>query len=244
MPGGGVLTIETAAVDIGKDSGGNDAGISPGIYALLTVSDRGQGMKRDTLERIFEPFFTTKPVGQGTGLGLSIVYGIVTQHSGTIHVRSEWGTGTLFSIYLPIIETIIPKKSVSTLERRHVAEGTETILIAEDDMMVRKYMSMILKEHGYKVLEAADGEEALRIFETKKDAIDLLLLDVVMPRVNGKAVFDNAIQLKPGIKALFMSGYTADIIHKKGLREEGVHFISKPVVQQELMEKIRELLGQ
>lgn len=242
MPGGGILTIETSIASISKDSA-VDTGMKPGSYALFKVTDVGQGMTREIIERIFEPFFTTKGVGQGTGLGLSIVYGIVTQHAGHIHVKSEPGKGTVFSVYLPLIEgaaaEVIEKQATGSTG---VTLGTETILLAEDDKTVRGFMSTALKEHGYSVIEASDGQEALKAFEAHKDRIDLLLLDVVMPGMNGKLVYEGAQKLTPGVKAIFMSGYTADILHKKGLREEGVNFISKPVVQHELMKKVRQLL--
>lgn len=245
MPGGGILGIETSITAVGQDSGGKDSGMKTGSYALLRVTDVGQGMTKEVSERIFDPFFTTKGVGEGTGLGLSIVYGIISQHGGHIHVRSEPGKGTVFSIYLPLI-TARGFEAVDENPTRAavVTRGTETILLAEDDETVRKFMSMILSDRGYRVIEAADGQEALRTFERYKDTIDLLLLDVVMPKMNGKVVFDGAEKLKPGVKAIFMSGYTADILHRKGLREEGVHFISKPVIQQELMNKMRELLDE
>lgn len=242
MPGGGVLSMETSTVTLGRDFGATDTGMEPGSYALLRVGDVGTGIANEIIERVFEPFFTTKEVGQGTGLGLSIVYGIVTQHSGNVHVQSEPGKGTVFSIYLPLVEPTGLGSIEDAAASAGITTGTETILVAEDDHMVRRFMTRILAEHGYSVIEASDGEEALRTFGLHKDNIDLLLLDVVMPKMNGKVVHDNAEELKPGIKTVFMSGYTADIIHRKGLREEGVHFISKPIIQQELMKTIRELL--
>jgi PAS domain S-box-containing protein len=243
MPGGGVLSMETSAVAVERDSGSADAGMKPGRYALLTVSDSGTGIPEEIVERVFEPFFTTKGVGQGTGLGLSIVYGIVTQHSGHVHVRSKPGKGTVFSIYLPLLEsTHAAPAEEDVSERTGLDAGTETILLAEDDDMVRRLIGTVLVERGYGVIEARDGEEALRTFEARRDSVDLLLLDVVMPGMNGKAVYDNAEKMKPGVKAIFMSGYTKDIIHRKGLREEGVHFVSKPIIQHELIRKVRELL--
>ncbi len=243
MPLGGVLNIATSIVTIGKDSHSSDPGIQPGHYALLKISDIGEGMSRDVAERIFEPFFTTKAVGKGTGLGLSIVYGIISQHSGHINVWSEPGKGTHFSIYFPLVAPGVLEPVDGRVENPvDIGGGKETILLAEDDDTVRKYMMTVLTEYGYGIMEAPDGEDALKIFEAHKDNIDLLLLDVVMPKINGKVVFDNAQKIKPGIKAIFISGYTADIIHKKGLREEGIHFISKPIVLKELMTRIRSLL--
>lgn len=242
MPLGGMLTIASSAVTVGKDHA-TEPGMAPGPYALLKVSDVGHGMSKEIADRIFEPFFTTKGVGKGTGLGLSIVYGIISQHSGHVHVQSEPGKGTIISIYFPLVDqgTLEPVSNevISPVE---ASRGKETILLAEDDDTVRTYIMTILTEYGYNIIEAPDGEDALRTFEDRKDTIDLLLLDVVMPKMNGKLVFDNAQKIKPGVKTIFMSGYTADIIHKKGLREEGIHFISKPIILEELLNRIRSLL--
>ncbi len=242
MPLGGVFTITTSTVTVGKEYS-PEPGMQPGQYALVEVGDVGQGMSKEIAERIFEPFFTTKGVGKGTGLGLSIVYGIISQHSGYINVRSEPGKGTVFSIYFPIVGSgaleSVDNRAISPVE---IGRGNETILLAEDDDTVRKYMQTVLTEYGYRIIEASDGEDALKIFKTHQEMIDLLLLDVVMPKMNGKRVFDHVQKLKPGVKTIFMSGYTADIIHKKGLREEGLQFIAKPIILKELMTRIRSLL--
>ncbi|MHB8110445.1 MAG: PAS domain S-box protein [Syntrophorhabdaceae bacterium] len=243
MPGGGILTVETSVIDLNNDHSMIEKHLAPGSYALLKVTDVGQGMSREITERIFEPFFTMKGMGKGTGLGLSIVYGIVTQHSGHINVHSEPGKGTVFSIYFPALPIGQPEQA-DIIPENHSLEihGKETILLAEDDDDVREYILTILKQHGYSIIDVSDGEEALKKFEGHQDNIDLLLLDVVMPKVNGKMVFDRVQRIKPGAKAIFMSGYTADIIHKKGLREEGINFIAKPVDLKELTVKIREVL--
>lgn len=244
MPGGGVLEVETAVVEVGDDHEEIYQHLKPGHYALLKVSDVGQGMSNELTERVFEPFFTTKEVGKGTGLGLSIVYGIIQQHSGHIRVASEPGCGTTFEIYLPLSKPLIEREAVQSPTGTVSEAGTTgTILVAEDDGSVRKLITMILRNRGYSVIEAANGEEALESFKAQKDNIDLLLLDVVLPKMNGKMVFDNAEAVKPGIRTIFMSGYTADIIHKKGLYEEGINFIQKPIVQNELLNMIHRLLS-
>lgn len=243
MPGGGAMEIETSVVLIDKDFKEVHKHQKHGRYALLKVSDAGQGMNRELVERVFEPFFTTKEVGKGTGLGLSIVYGIVRQHSGYIHVASEPGRGTVFEIYLPLSRPVTEEEeAVIPAPAADLAAGQGTILIVEDDGSVRKLIAMVLKNRGYRVIEAADGEEAIELFRLHKDDIDLLLLDVVLPKTNGKAVFDSAVAIKPGIRTVFMSGYTADIIHKKGLFEEGTNFIQKPIVQGDLIKMIHRLL--
>lgn len=244
MSGGGVLEVETAVVVVGDDHEEIYKHMKPGSYALLKVSDVGQGMSSELTERVFEPFFTTKEVGKGTGLGLSIVYGIIQQHSGHIRVTSEPGCGTTFEIYLPLSKPLIKREAVQSPTMTVSEAGiTGTILVAEDDGSVRKLITMILRNRGYSVIEAANGEEALESFKAQKDNIDLLLLDVVLPKMNGKMVFDNAEAIKPGIRTIFMSGYTADIIHKKGLYEEGINFIQKPIVQNELLNMIHRLLS-
>lgn len=243
MPNGGILEIETEAVEIDTDFlkiYEHDEHDKPGMYALISVTDTGQGMNEKTRQRIFEPFFTTKEVGKGTGLGLSMVYGIIKQHNGYINCYSEPGKGTTFKIYMPLIEGE-PEKAK---EEKHVPalRGTETILLAEDDEDVRKLTKIVLEEAGYRVVEAADGEEAVEKFKEGRDRINLLLLDVIMPVMSGKAVYEEAKKIKPGIKALFSSGYTADFIHRQRILEEGLNIISKPVPPHELLEKIREAL--
>ena len=240
MPGGGALTISTQEMDIGDDFVAMHGFGEPGKYALIAVSDTGQGMDEQTRNKIFEPFFTTKEPGKGTGLGLAIVYGIIKQHNGNINVYSEQGRGSTFKIYLPLIVTSVVEATaeMATPPRG----GKETILLAEDDREVRDLTVMILKDYGYRVIEAVDGQEALEKFAGRSREIDLLILDVIMPRKSGKEVYD-AIKVEfPEISTLFISGYTADIIHKKGISEAGLDFISKPVSPFELLRKIREIL--
>ena len=242
MPNGGVLSIGTEVSHIDSDRAktydlGND-----GIYAKVTVTDTGVGMDEKTRQRIFEPFFTTKEVGKGTGLGLSIVYGIIKQHNGHIVEYSRPATGTTFSIYLPLVEAGVEEMQYDkTVTPRG---GTETILIAEDNDHVRMLTKKVLQEYGYTVLEAVDGEDAVRMFAKHNDTITLVILDLVMPRKNGKEVGREIRSLRPDVKILFTSGYTADILEQKDILEENVDFISKPVLPHQLLVKIREMLDE
>ncbi|PIV41722.1 MAG: hypothetical protein COS28_04725, partial [Nitrospirae bacterium CG02_land_8_20_14_3_00_44_33] len=244
MPEGGTLTIETGLEELDMDFLKIHEYGKPGMYAMLTVTDTGCGMDENTRQRIFEPFFTTKEVGKGTGLGLSMVYGIIKQHSGYINVYSERGRGTTFKIYLPVISDSGLRNSDLKSEIQNLKSGMgETILIAEDEKAVRELMKLELEEAGYKVIEAVDGQEAIEKFRENKDSISLLLLDMIMPKINGKGVYEEARKIKPDIKALFSSGYPTDFIHKKGILEEGLNFISKPASPHELLKRIRELLN-
>jgi PAS domain S-box-containing protein len=211
-----------------------------GTYAVITIEDTGQGIDEETKEKIFEPFFTTKEVGKGTGLGLSMVYGIIQQHDGYIDVQSEHKKGAIFKIYLPVIPT--PVEEVMPGIAHIMKGGKETVLVAEDDMQVRQLTKEILEGSGYKVLEATNGENALSIFDNSQDNINLLLLDVIMPKKTGKEVYDAIRQKNQDIKVLFISGYDADMIQKKGVLDRGVNFISKPVSPDELLYKVRDVL--
>jgi CheY-like chemotaxis protein len=211
-----------------------------GKYVLITVSDTGAGMDDTTQQKIFEPFFTTKEVGQGTGLGLSIVYGIIKQHNGFITVYSEKEHGTIFHLYLPAIQSEISKTEI-----RHapvLQRGTETILVVEDDAQVREFSRVALENQGYRVIEAIDGEDGLRRFEEHKNDIDLLLLDVIMPKRNGREVYDEIIRLKPGIKAIFSSGYSGEVLAHKGVLHKDMNYLSKPLSPHDLLSKVRQVL--
>ena len=197
-------------------------------------------MDEETKERIFEPFFTTKEEGKGTGLGLSVAYGIIKQHNGFINVYSEVGKGTVFKVYIPLIEQ--EEKGKTQWKPDVLPKGTETILVAEDNKEVRLITREILEIYGYTVVEAHDGEDAIEKLGNLSQHIQLLILDVVMPRKNGKEVYNEVRKINPDIKAIFMSGYTADIIHKRGILEQGLHFIQKPFSQGSLLRKVREVL--
>ncbi|MEW6417052.1 MAG: PAS domain S-box protein [Nitrospirota bacterium] len=242
MPDGGTMTIGTDIKEIGdefiKVHGYGEAG----EYAAMTVSDTGIGMDEETRKRIFDPFFTTKDVGKGTGLGLAMVYGIIKQHNGYITCYSEPRKGSTFNIYLPLIRAKVEKtrsKAVSAL-----GTGTETILLVEDDAEVRMAAKEILTESGYKVIEAVDGEEAIQKFNKKgnREEIQLLILDVVMPKKNGKEVYEAIKKIRSDVKVVFISGYPAEIIHKKGVMENGLDFVMKPFSPHDLLKKVRGVL--
>jgi PAS domain S-box-containing protein len=240
MNDGGILSIRTEMVDLPGSIAGEEGSLPAGPYALITVTDTGKGMSRATVERIFEPFYTTKEVGKGTGLGLSIVYGIINQHHGDIQVTSEIGSGTTFRIYLPVTTTTVDLERVPSAQT--VPEGKETIMVVEDDIVTRTLTVEVLKRYGYKVLEAVDGEDALNKYLEYKDAVDLVILDVIMPKKNGKITYEEMKAINGNIKALFVSGYTADIMEQKGLSGEDINFLSKPIVPKVLAVKVREVL--
>jgi CheY-like chemotaxis protein len=210
---------------------------------MLAVSDAGFGMDKETQARIFEPFFTTKEIGKGTGLGLSTAYGIVKQSGGNIWVYSEPGRGTTFKIYLPLVDEVAApiKKSEPFTEP---TMGVEIILLVEDEEIVRKFTREILELNGYKVIEATGGEEALRIAQEFDEKIDLLLTDVVMPQIGGRALA-NAIGItRPDIKVLYLSGYTDETMVQHGLLERATAFLQKPFTPQMLASKVREVLDE
>lgn len=239
MTKGGTLNIETSFIKINRDFIRTHGYGDPGKYALITVSDTGIGMDENTRERIFEPYFTTKEKGRGTGLGLAIIYGIVTQHNGYIHCYSEPGKGTTFRIYIPLIKA--ETEDIEKEEAEVPKGGSETILIAEDDVSIRKFTTTLLEEFGYKVIAAVDGEDAVNKFRDSKDKIQLLLFDLIMPKKNGKDAYEEIKAMGNDISVIFMSGYARDIIQKFGI-ENGIEFISKPVLPNELLRKIREEL--
>jgi PAS domain S-box-containing protein len=240
MPNGGSFIIRTDRVKINGDYIRAHGYGTLGSYALLSVEDTGIGMDEKIRERIFEPFFTTKEVGKGTGLGLSMVYGIVKQHDGYVNVYSEPGRGTTFKILLPLVQSKVEELKPDTLIK--VKGGTETILIGEDETQVRILLKEILSNEGYNIVEAVDGDDAVKVFHKNKDKIHLLILDVIMPRKNGKEAYAEIKKVKPDIKVIFVSGYSSDIIHKKGILEDGLNFISKPVSPDRLLIKVRDVL--
>src|ERR1051326_802936 len=241
MPQGGTLTIETANFEIGHEFASKHLGLSLGNYVALTVSDDGGGMDEQTKARIFEPFFTTKEKGRGTGLGLSTVYGIVKQSGGNVWVYSEPNEGTVFKVFLPQVqqESEAPAKpAVEAVAPR----GSETILLVEDEDVVRGLARQILEQAGYQVLDARGGEEAMRLCRERPGSIDLLLTDVVMPETSGKEVADRLTRLRPETRVLYMSGYTDDAIVHHGVLDSDVEFIQKPFTPVALARKVREVL--
>jgi PAS domain S-box-containing protein len=237
----GTITIETANVYLDEQYCRDHAEVTSGEYVLLAVSDNGKGMDRDTQNKIFEPFFTTKEVGQGTGLGLATVYGIVRQNNGFINVYSEPGKGTTFRIYIPGLGES-PK--VDRLKRNtEISRGKgETILIVEDEDSILKLGTSMLTDLGYRVLSAKIPEEALELVEKHENDIDLLITDVVMPRMNGRELAERLRSRFPGLKVLYMSGYTANVIAHHGILEEDIFFLQKPFSKRELAEKVRDVL--
>ncbi|WP_175476527.1 hybrid sensor histidine kinase/response regulator [Syntrophus gentianae] len=240
MPDGGWLSIETANVSFDEDYCVRHDWAKPGDYVLLSITDSGCGMDEETKQRIFEPFFTTKDQGRGTGLGLATVYGIVRQHEGMVYVYSEVGKGTRFNVYLPAIEK--PADEIPAEAPEPVSGGPETILLAEDDEPLRFLTEEILKSAGYRVLTAVDGEDALRVYREHGQEIDLLLLDVVMPRKGGHEACDEIRTIRPGIPCIFMSGYSEDAISKNFVVEQEFRLIQKPFKSLDLLRTLRQEL--
>jgi PAS domain S-box-containing protein len=242
IAGVGKVTIETGNVRLDKAYCAGHAGFVPGDYVLLAVSDNGCGMGEETQRRLFEPFFTTKELGKGTGLGLATVYGIVKQNNGFINVYSEPGRGTTFKIYLPRHGAgVVEAEAASSAD--FLRGRGETVLIVEDEPAMLAMGKVMLEELGYTVLGAADPGQALRLAHEHTGDIHLLMTDVVMPRMNGRDLAERFMPGKPGMKCLFMSGYTANVIAHHGVLDEGVHFIQKPFSMKDLGAKVREALG-
>lgn len=243
MPGGGIIRIETQIKIIDEEFVRSHGYGKPGRYATIVFSDTGVGMDDYVKQRIFEPFFTTKEPGKGTGLGLSLVYGIVKQHGGYIDVQSEPGKGSTFTVYFPLLEKVreeeVKLEKASTVSVK--AEGT--VLVAEDDLPVRKLVKRILEDAGYRVIEAENGEDAVRKFTENKSEIRFTIIDVVMPKKNGRQVLEEIRKINPAVKAIFMSGYPKDIIHHKGIFGEGVEILMKPFTPEEVFDKIRKLIA-
>jgi PAS domain S-box-containing protein len=241
MPDGGRLTIETSNVQLERDYATQHAVVDPGPYVMLTVSDSGTGMDAATKARIFEPFFTTKSQGRGTGLGLATVYGVVKQSGGYVWVYSEFGHGTTFKVYLPMVQAPAEKTAPEKTVQGH-EPGTETILFVEDEQSVRELVSEYLSARGYRVLDASDGQQALEIAATHSGKIQLLITDVVMPRLSGRELAARLAATRPDLKVLYISGYTDDSVFRHGVLQGGMDFMQKPFNLKALAAKIREVL--
>ncbi|MCK4659781.1 MAG: response regulator [Phycisphaerae bacterium] len=241
MPDGGELTLETTSVMLDEAYLAAHAEAKPGAHVMLAVSDTGIGMTKDTLERIFEPFFTTKTAGRGTGLGLATVYGIVKQAGGHIVVYSEPQRGTTFKIYLPAVMAA-PEQPGTMHDTSQMPTGTETILVCEDDELVRNLVVRILQGSGYTVLAAENGEQALKLAAEHRSPLHLLITDVIMPDMNGRKLADMLVAIMPKLRTLFVSGYTSNVIARHGVLDEGVEFLAKPFSQRDLLQRVREVL--
>ncbi len=241
MSHGGKLTIETANQTLDVDYVGRHIGVQPGPYCMLAISDTGLGMDAPTRSRLFEPFFTTKEAGKGTGLGLSIVYGIVKQSGGEVMVYSEPGKGTTFKIYLPMAE--VPAEFAAAEIRPAEMRGSETVLLCEDEGAIRRLVHTMLARQGYRVLEAETPEAAMRIASGSDEPIHLLLTDLVMPRTSGFELARSLREQRPGLKVLFMSGYTDNQVSRSWMLEPDTPFIQKPFTAAALTQKLREALG-
>jgi CheY-like chemotaxis protein len=243
MPGGGKLTILTENVTIEtQQDEGPLADVEPGDYVRLTLSDTGTGMSEAVRTQVFEPFFTTKEKGKGTGLGLSTVYGIVHQSGGHIAVETALGEGTKFLVYLPRVEGEAEASDSAEATTHESTTGTETILLVEDDETVRELASEILELSGYTIIEACNGIEALTIYEQKSDDIDMLVTDVVMPLMGGKELAEKLAEIAPGLRVLFLSGYTSTAIVQQGILDVDTNFLQKPFTPVDLAGKVRSLL--
>jgi two-component system, cell cycle sensor histidine kinase and response regulator CckA len=241
MPEGGKITVETTNIVLDRTYCHSHAEVKPGRYIMLAVSDTGCGMDEQTQARIFEPFFTTKDVGKGTGLGLAMVYGFIKQSGGHIYVYSEPGLGSIFKMYLPEVEAV-PSLPELPSEIEKLPQGDETILLAEDDRTVRALTRQVLQTCGYTVLEAVHGIEALQLAENHAGPVHLLVSDMVMPEMGGRRLAERIVALKPGIKLLYLSGYTVDALVRKGVMESEIAFLQKPFSPSILVRKVREVL--
>jgi len=241
MSDGGKLRIETANVELDQAYAWQHAGAKPGHYVMLALTDSGTGIDAETLAHIFEPFFTTKEVGKGTGLGLATVYGVVKQSGGYIWVDSKPRQGATFQIFLPRVEE--PATSITaTTPLAKTVGGSETILLVEDAESLRKLTRSFLESHGFQVLVAQNGEEAIQVEARHSGKIDLLLTDVVMPGMNGRVLSERLLPKQPGMRVLYISGYTDSFIVGHGVLERGMVLLHKPFTEDALIGKVREVL--
>jgi two-component system, cell cycle sensor histidine kinase and response regulator CckA len=241
LPDGGKLVIQTANVALDEEFTRHHPGSRVGSYVMLSVTDNGVGMNPETLAHLFEPFFTTKERGKGTGLGLATVYGVVKQSDGYISVESELGKGSSFKVYLPRIEEAVSVAAPAAPPAESF-RGAETVLLVEDADALRKLAHALLEQNGYRVLEAENGPAALKIAEEKRETIHLLLTDVIMPGMNGRALAKRLTAMQPGLKVLYMSGYTHSAIADHGVLEPGTYLLNKPFTEEALIQKVREVL--
>jgi CheY-like chemotaxis protein len=242
MPRGGRLTVETRNVVLDDEMRRTYPYVVPGAYVMLTVSDTGQGMDAETRERAFEPFFTTKPAGRGTGLGLSTVYGIVKQSGGFVWIDSELGRGTAVRIYLPPVVEAAPASAGAPAAPTLAARGTGTVLLAEDEVTVRRLAVRVLRRAGYTVLEAGDGEEALRVAQGHTGPIHLLVTVVVMPRLGGRGLASRLREARPEVPVLYISGYNEEAVQHHGVLDPDTAFLGKPFTAEQLLTAVGEAI--
>ena len=242
MPGGGALTITTDNAELSNEHGERHLGAAPGKYVMLAVTDTGSGMTRDVQQHLFEPFYTTKGPGKGTGLGLATVHGIVKQCGGDVYVYSELDHGTTFKVYFPRLANVADEIEILVEHDPVASQGTETLLLAEDDESIRALGARVLGSLGYNVLVARTGREALRIVAEYKGTIDLIATDVVMPEMNGSQLVEKVLEARPEIRVLFMSGYTDDEVMRRGVIDGQTAFLQKPFTPDMLARKVREVL--
>jgi CheY-like chemotaxis protein len=241
MPTGGTLTVAVDLVEVGAEEAAGAGLEHAGAFARITVRDTGLGMSEEVQRQAFEPFFTTKGQGRGTGLGLSIVHGIVRQHGGAVSLRSAPGAGSTFTILLPATEA--PATSLAPTPAAVPGPGgKETILVAEDEEAVRRVVCSTLTRAGYQVVVANDGAEAVARFRERRDEVDLCLLDVIMPRLNGREALEAIRLLKPGARVLLVSGFTGSVLEERGLEMESVGLLQKPMAPAELLRQVRRAL--
>ena len=240
MPKGGTLTISTDDVVLDGAYCSAHHGVMPGRYLLISLSDTGDGIPKEIQSRIFEPFYTTKPVGKGTGMGLAMVYGIVTNHSGSIQLYSELGMGTTFRVYLPTVES---EEDVSMHTEQPVVRGCGTILLVDDEEVVRASVGRMLESLGYEVLAASDGKEAIDVYRRRKDDIVLVILDMIMPHMGGLACLRRLRKINPEVKAILSSGYSLDADMQAARREGVAEFVQKPFQLAKLSSVISSVIG-
>jgi CheY-like chemotaxis protein len=243
MPAGGKLTIETGNVDLDDEFAGRKLGVKSGPYVMVAVSDTGTGISPEVKARLFEPFFTTKERGRGTGLGLSTVHGIVQQSEGHIEVYSEPGQGSTFKVYLPRVEAELDEPERRAPEPESL-RGDEVLLLVEDDETIRRVVRESLEQLGYKVLEAADGHEAMIRFKHRTRPVQLLITDVIMPGMSGPELAEMILAIQPQLSVLFVSGYTDRALVHQGLRRPGTAFLQKPFSPEALARRVREVLDE
>jgi CheY-like chemotaxis protein len=240
MPQGGQLSIETKNAELDESYTNAHPEARPGRFVMLAISDNGCGMTPEVKARIFEPFYTTKSVGQGTGLGLAVVHGIIKQSGGNIDVYSEVGIGTTFRIYLPTVQQ--PAAGTQSEAPELASQGCETILLVEDEESVRELATLVLQGCGYTVMTAPEGLAALQLMATCRQKIDLLLTDVVMPRMGGRKLAETLLAQHPELRVLFMSGYTDDAVVRHGVLQANANFLQKPFTPNSLAKKVRDVL--